>query len=265
MEEKKNNKGIVWLIIILIVLILGLIGYIVYDKVVLNNNSINKNEENNTTTITNEKNNIEKEVVINSEELVCNSNEKCDIKKIGNIKVSIEKIVDSENLSDYYLLYINDKAIENKDELKNNFIYQIILLDDSHIFVEFSDLVGDSAHYIYNSDSKVIYDMRKITLVEDAYFQNISYENDMFIINTTNYLGDYAFSVCKYNKNDIVKSEEKFKYLGNGELSERKVILTKTSDDIIHEIYGMSCEEIKNSTSAELEYARENIKSYENN
>jgi len=263
MEEKKNNKGIVWLIIILIVLILGLIGYIVYDKVVLDNN-----KENNTTTTTTEKNNAEKEVVINSEELVCNSNEKCEIKKVGNIKISIEKIVDPEYSYDYYyLLYINDKEVDNKEKLKTTSINKIILLDDDYIFVEYNDLTGEGSnlYYIYDSKASEVYDMRKITLVADVSFQNISYENETFIINSTNYLSDYAFSVCRYNKNDIVKSEEKFKYLGNGDLSEREVILTKTSDEIIHERYSMSCEEIKNSTSAELEYARENIKSYENN
>ena len=33
MDEKKNNKGLIWLIVILIILVLGLVGYIVYDKV----------------------------------------------------------------------------------------------------------------------------------------------------------------------------------------------------------------------------------------
>ena len=31
MEEKKNNKGLVWLIIILIVLVLGVASYIIYE------------------------------------------------------------------------------------------------------------------------------------------------------------------------------------------------------------------------------------------
>ena len=38
MEEKKNNKGLVWLIVILIILVLGLVGYIVYDKVLSKDN-----------------------------------------------------------------------------------------------------------------------------------------------------------------------------------------------------------------------------------
>ena len=40
MEEKKNNKGLVWLIVILIILVLGLVGYIVYDKVILNTSEV---------------------------------------------------------------------------------------------------------------------------------------------------------------------------------------------------------------------------------
>ncbi len=31
--QEKNNKGFIWLIIILIVLVLGLVGYIIYDKI----------------------------------------------------------------------------------------------------------------------------------------------------------------------------------------------------------------------------------------
>ena len=44
MEEKKNNKGLVWLIVILIILVLGLVGYIVYDKVILRSNNIKKEQ-----------------------------------------------------------------------------------------------------------------------------------------------------------------------------------------------------------------------------
>ena len=50
MEEKKNNKGLVWLIVILIVLVLGLAGYIVYDKV-LNTGIFSDNLINEETTL----------------------------------------------------------------------------------------------------------------------------------------------------------------------------------------------------------------------
>ena len=50
MEEKKNNKGLVWLIVILIILVLGLVGYIVYDKVLLEDKTSVNNDETTTTT-----------------------------------------------------------------------------------------------------------------------------------------------------------------------------------------------------------------------
>lgn len=57
MEEKKNNKGLVWLIVILIILVLGLIGYIVYDKALSADNNL-KNENTTSTTTTTEKKEI---------------------------------------------------------------------------------------------------------------------------------------------------------------------------------------------------------------
>ena len=52
MEEKKNNKGLVWLIVVLIILVLGLIGYIVYDKVLSTEKEHINNESTSTTTTT---------------------------------------------------------------------------------------------------------------------------------------------------------------------------------------------------------------------
>ena len=50
MEEKKNNNGLIWLIIILIILVLGLVGYIIYDKV-LKDKIISNNNTSTTNTI----------------------------------------------------------------------------------------------------------------------------------------------------------------------------------------------------------------------
>lgn len=49
MEEMKNSKGIIWLIVVLIVLVLELGGYIVYDKLIKadNESNINKPANNN--------------------------------------------------------------------------------------------------------------------------------------------------------------------------------------------------------------------------
>ena len=64
MEEKKNNKGLIWLISILIVLVLGLIGFVVYDKV-LKVDKINPSSNNTSTTTTEKKDeNVDKDQLI---------------------------------------------------------------------------------------------------------------------------------------------------------------------------------------------------------
>ena len=63
MEEKKNNKGLVWLIVILIILVLGLVGYVVYNKVLSKDaEKINNNEKDNTTTTITTTDNIESNI-----------------------------------------------------------------------------------------------------------------------------------------------------------------------------------------------------------
>ena len=75
MEEKKNNKGLIWLIIILIILVLGLVGYIVYDKGFINDKLQNENITTSTTTTS-------KETLTETIDIV-------------------------DNLTEYYLLYWN--------------------------------------------------------------------------------------------------------------------------------------------------------------
>ena len=45
--EKKSSKGLIALIIVLIIIILGLVGYIVYDKVLLENEPVNETKNEN--------------------------------------------------------------------------------------------------------------------------------------------------------------------------------------------------------------------------
>lgn len=68
MKEKKNQNGLVWLIVILIVLVLGLAVYIVYDKVLSKDKIlVNNNETGTTTTTTTVKDSSEK---IQKEDLI---------------------------------------------------------------------------------------------------------------------------------------------------------------------------------------------------
>ena len=45
--EKKSSKGLIALIVVLIIIILGLVGYIVYDKVLLENEPVNETKNEN--------------------------------------------------------------------------------------------------------------------------------------------------------------------------------------------------------------------------
>ena len=87
MEEKKNNKGLIWLIVILIILVLGLVGYVVYDKVLSKDKLVLNNNE--TTTIT-----TTKQVSI--------SIEKIDIKRyVGNWYINREHAQEQQILRLY--------------------------------------------------------------------------------------------------------------------------------------------------------------------
>ena len=61
MEETKSKKGLIWLIVILIILVLVLIGFIIYDKILLKDKIPVNNEETATTT---KESSVEKEEYI---------------------------------------------------------------------------------------------------------------------------------------------------------------------------------------------------------
>ncbi len=253
-ENKKSSKGLIILIIILIICVLGLGGYIVYDKVL---NNTEQKEINN-------KSNINYPIVLD-DNITKDSTEKYNLEKVGNIKISTQKIEEKDNeYNYYYLIYINNNEVDNQDKIKNTNINKIIVLDSDYVLVEYEDIIGEGgkSYYIYNSNAKETYDMSKLTSTNNGTVNNLSYENNTFIIESSNYTNDYAFEVCKYNKNTIVNSKEKIKYLGDGKLGKNEIISSKTADEVIHEVYNMSCEEIKNSDSEELKYVRENIKEY---
>lgn len=52
-DMRENKKGLIFFIVILIILILGVVGYIIYDNVLLNKTKAEK--ENISTTTTNKK------------------------------------------------------------------------------------------------------------------------------------------------------------------------------------------------------------------
>jgi len=121
MREKSNNKCIVLLIIILIVIILGLVGFIVYDKILYKENINDK-----TTSTT--KNNKEEDSVLRRDNFIYELND-----KDYNISY-VYKVMESEE-------FYNGKTIDkdNLKEYKNyvyNMVYLEILLNEEEIVME---------------------------------------------------------------------------------------------------------------------------------
>lgn len=134
MENKKNSKGLIVLVIILIICVLGLAGYIVYDKV-LNKQTINTNNNTSSTskkienTISNEPN---KNNYINNnttEDIIKNFNKRIDEVKTGkedktllcNLKNENNQFdVDCTKITDF-----NIKKIDKVDSLENGDVYEI--------------------------------------------------------------------------------------------------------------------------------------------
>lgn len=130
MEEKKNKKGLIWLIVILIILVLGLVGYIVYDKVLLKDKTpINNNSTNTTTTEKTNDNDIEDNILRRDNFIYQLNDENYTISYIYKVltkKEYHENIFKDYDISlpeDYYTNYnpsivyleilLNNKKIEN--------------------------------------------------------------------------------------------------------------------------------------------------------
>lgn len=114
MEEKKNNKGLIWLIVILIILVLGLIGYIVYDKTIKDDNQLLNN--NTTTTTTSNKDNEESTKSKEDLLLYFENNENPDGTKRNYYDVvgNIGAFSSTQNIKD---VVINDIKLEGKSHL----------------------------------------------------------------------------------------------------------------------------------------------------
>ena len=166
MEEKKNIRGIIWLIVILIFLMLGLTGFIIYDKFFVE--SKNKYENNNSTTT---------------------DTEKVDLTGKFNIP---------KNLSDYSLLYWN------YDEIYNYYFKMNITDTKINIDKLFKDVKIDNNKLYWNIDNQWISD-KKITDDIIYFNMNISPLNSEYFITVTSTNKIYYITfeeVCFYCKDE---------------------------------------------------------------
>lgn len=110
MEENKNNKGLIWLILILIILVLGLVGYIVYDKVILND----KNTELNNKVSEVEKHEEKEIMVVDATSFTSN------YYKDDTIKMTIPKIING-----------GEKTIDLNKQILDTILSEMVVPNDS--------------------------------------------------------------------------------------------------------------------------------------
>ena len=159
MEEKKNNKGLIWLIVILIILVLGLVGYIVYDKLVLENTKEKNTISTTTTTIESEK--IKNKFTLNNFPTVNDNNvivygDIFDIAKENLIEEQFkifEKWTDFENLT--FTINNNNNNFnlscnEYNTEYETCFSKKVMINDNIELF--FSDYADYTGLYLLITD-----------------------------------------------------------------------------------------------------------------
>ena len=189
MEEKKNNKGLVWLIVILIIMILGLVGYIVYDKVLYKTKEPINNKS--TTTINSSQvGNDNKELIYVCKKITDENNYQLDVPCIASDNENAKKINNE----------IYDKIYENRMFEKVDYEY---FTNDNIIslVININGWMGDGPNNVY-----LVYNFNKDTYETISNEQILNYVNKV----PTKFINDY---------NNIIKTsfeEEKKQYEENG-------------------------------------------------
>lgn len=259
-----NKKAIV-LISILSIIIVGLVGYIILDTTLEKKNK-KQNKETTSTLITSKEQKVYKEwketYAEGMEPIIFKClNETGDKECLvidDEMKVSLKKELPNNEYDTYEnnYLYINDKRVEFLVyEIDNGFdILSITKVDKETIFIEVMGFDG-GVYYLINKDGNKVTDFSDVGKLKGV--GNVKFENNKFIISTMRYGYDYESVLCKYYlDDDYAYIKEETEYLGNGKFGEVKVLESSTVDEVIRNKFGMSCDELKNSTDPGLEYHR---------
>lgn len=237
MEEKKNNKGLIWLIVILIVLVLGLVGYIIFDKVMLTDGE-NKNI---TTTITTSKTTDNDKKVGDCYDV--NGANRCVVFKEKNIELEYEN---NDNGNKYF---INDNLLTNVAECDVN---RPIVIDKDFVILDCG--IEESSYIVFNAKGeKTPLDFNTINNIGNVGY--VEYNNNVITTISRAYIGDYEAALCRdNNEDDIVYIEQQTKYQGNGVFAKTETTKTKTAKEIIKERFNMTCEELRTTNDPAMEY-----------
>lgn len=184
MENNKNSKGLIVLVIILIICILGLGGYIVYDKILNKTTQATDNTKSSTTKPINNESEYDKitsyDITLNSNnhkiyykyKIVAGNDNYEDIelaKENGEYiynELHTEIYLDNNKINDTIIYYdIENNIINAKDKKENldlsntkiikgldNKDYLVIMLEEPHQFLD-----GRKVFFISNDEGKLIY------------------------------------------------------------------------------------------------------------
>lgn len=135
MEETKKSKGLIWLIIILIIVILGLIGFIIYDKVLkTNNNIVDPTKSSTTKQTTMQTTNNNKETQLDNKNTL---KKDTFTYKLNNKEQQITYIYKYKTSSDYYAKEeykdIDVELYKEQGEYVYKYIYLEILVNGTKI------------------------------------------------------------------------------------------------------------------------------------
>ena len=142
--------------------------------------------------------------------------------------------------------YLNDKKIpyENTEcEIKAQ-------MDANNVLLECASTTSN--YYVYNAKSELILDLTK---EENGFMvDNVTYQNKELIVTKQKFITDYEAALCQESANSIVYKKEKLKLKNNNFQTE--IIESKRRDEIINNLYHMSCNELKTTNDPTLFYEK---------
>lgn len=218
MEEKKNNKGLVCLIVILIILVLGLVGYIIYDKVLLkdkatieNNSTTTTTERVSTTTRADEETfkidnkNIERKTL---EE--CNFKD-CNIYKSNNLSIVLKNITkkDYDIYGDVYINNVFSKTINFEDTSYNvNNNIEIEIFNDKYILFRFANEAAMYVNfYLFKYNGLLISDFEDEKELYEYDWLTINVKNDELFIEHLMFIPSEMPLKYEYCEADVLPSD----------------------------------------------------------
>ena len=243
MEDNKKNTGLVVLVIVLIICIFGLLGYIVFDRV-LSNKIGNDNDVTTTKTTSTTK-------VINANDITqksleeCNY-ESCEIYKSSDVSIMLKNINRNDDFinADVYINEVFSHAIKFHNVEYNFQSYiDINLLQNNYFIMRFANEAAMyDIFYLFNNEGKFITDFEEERKQHNSDWFNILVENDELILNyNLYYFGEepIKFEYCESNS----KPTDNYMIIKKANINNNKLNIYETKNITWEEAYKCSSED----------------------